>query len=97
MSLFEIAIRFIASDEFKDLYKDPAKLSNGAFVDILYLNVLDRPGEEGGFNYWLGQLNGGESRQSVLTKFAVSAENYEGSPYVTSIANDGSGHWDFAF
>ena len=46
------------------------------FVEQLYRNVLDRPGEAGGVAYWTGLLEDGlASRAIVLAGFAESAEN----------------------
>jgi hypothetical protein len=41
----------------------------------MYQNILHRVGESGGFNWWVGQLNAGVDRRTVLSSFAESAEN----------------------
>jgi len=72
-ALDEIAAALIDSAEFRSAYGD--RLSNAAFLDRLYRNVLHRAGEAGGFNWWLAQLNAGAPRAQVLLGFAESDEN----------------------
>ncbi|MYN09781.1 DUF4214 domain-containing protein ['Massilia aquatica' Lu et al. 2020] len=69
-----IASSFIGSQEFTDRYG--AKLSNETFVAQLYQNVLHRPYEQAGFDYWTGVLKLGVTREDVLLGFADSGENY---------------------
>lgn len=58
--------------EFTDLYGD---LDNAAFVNQLYLNVQDRPGEAGGVAFWTGQLDSGAiTRGGVVLGFSESKE-----------------------
>ena len=68
----QIGIEFFLSDEMNS--KD---LSNEEFVDRLYQTFMDRSGDTDGINYWVGQLNGGASRQSVVLGFTRSAEFVE--------------------
>ena len=73
LSLQEVALGFIKSAEFTDLMgTNPTDLQ---FVDQLYTNVLHRAPDADGEFYWLSQLNGGFTRQSVLVGFSESAEN----------------------
>jgi hypothetical protein len=37
--------------------------------------VLNRPGDATGYDYWLGQMQGGMPRELVLIGFSESAEN----------------------
>lgn len=69
--LDRVAGGFSASPEFRKTY---GTLSDAAFIDRLYRNVLDRPGEEAGLKGWSARLAAGESRGSVLTGFAQSRE-----------------------
>lgn len=94
-SFSSIAQFFIGSDEFQASFGDPVQLSNENLVDVLYENVLGRDGETDGFNYWVGRLNDGSSRNTVLLEFALSPENQAGSPYVQSLHEDGNGNWVF--
>jgi methionine-rich copper-binding protein CopC len=73
MSLRTVASGFIGSAEFQGLYG--ANPSNTQFVDLLYANVLNRPADAAGYDYWLGQMQGGMTRELVLIGFSESAEN----------------------
>jgi hypothetical protein len=74
MSLQDMAWNFINSPEFKSLYG--ATQSNSAFVSKLYENILNRPGDSGGINYWVGMLDRNEiSRHYLVAEFSESAEN----------------------
>ena len=64
---------FLISDEFRSLYG--TNPSDNLFVTKLYNNVLDRDPDQGGLNYWIGQLNNGMSRESALINFSESNEN----------------------
>lgn len=64
---------FANSPEFVSSY---GATSNSAFVNLLYQNVLDRPGEAAGIAFWVGELDSGaRSRAKVLADFSESAEN----------------------
>lgn len=74
-----VAASFIASPEFIGLYG--TNLSNSAFLNLVYQNVLDRAPDQAGMDYWLNQaggmgLNGGYARSNLLASFAISDENY---------------------
>ncbi|MGV6872556.1 DUF4214 domain-containing protein [Pseudochelatococcus sp. B33] len=72
-----VADRFIDSQEFRIIYGE--SISNAAFVDALYQNVLGRGGDEGGITYWNEELNSGrQSRTDVLIGFSESEENIIG-------------------
>lgn len=73
-SLRTVASQFMASKEFTDLYG--ASLSDAAFVDQLYQNVLHRAGDTAGVQYWNGILaaNSG-ARPDLLASFGESQEN----------------------
>ena len=65
---------FLASAEFKERYG--SNISNEKYVETLYLNVLNRELDQGGYDYWVGNLNNGvEQRHEVLLGFSESAEN----------------------
>jgi Ca2+-binding RTX toxin-like protein len=73
-SLKDIAGGFLNSPEFKT--NVGANLSDAAFVDALYQNVLERPGEQAGLDYWTGLLaSGAATRSDVLIGFSESPEN----------------------
>ena len=69
-----MASSFLISAEFQERYGE--NVSDSAYVNTLYKNVLDRDADTGGLNYWLGQLNSGaETRYEVLLGFSESTEN----------------------
>jgi Domain of unknown function (DUF4214) len=72
VSLSDVANSFAASPEFINNY---GALSDLAFVQQLYQNVLDRPGEASGVQFWQDALAAGTSRGAVLLSFAEGAEN----------------------
>ena len=69
-----VSSSFLASAEFKERYG--SNISNEKYVETLYLNVLNRELDQGGYDYWVGNLNNGvEQRHEVLLGFSESAEN----------------------
>lgn len=72
-SLSSVAAGFIASAEFQQLYG--ANVSDRDFVTKLYNNVLDRNPDQAGFNFWLGALANGATREDILVNFSESKEN----------------------
>ncbi|WP_342116708.1 DUF4214 domain-containing protein [Pseudoduganella sp. OTU4001] len=77
VSLDEVAKAFTASDEFTKLYG--AAPDDASFLAKLYNNVLHRPYDQGGFDFWSSVLKSGYSREFVLAQFAESAENVAGT------------------
>lgn len=72
-SLTGVAGGFIASPEFQKLYG--ANVSDRDYVSKLYNNVLDRNPDQGGYDFWLGALANGASREDILVNFSESKEN----------------------
>jgi hypothetical protein len=70
-----VAQSFVNSKEFNDLYG--ANISNTAFASLLYTNVLHRPLDQGGYDFWVTALYNGVSRANVLENFASSKENVD--------------------
>ncbi|MCU1370617.1 MAG: Alkaline phosphatase [Ilumatobacteraceae bacterium] len=67
-----ISDSFATSNEFKTKY---GSLSNRKFVELIYENVLDRPGEASGVNYWTSRLDRKvNTRGQVMTGFSESNE-----------------------
>lgn len=62
---------FVNSKEFQNTY---GALSNTAFVELLYHNVLKRDADAGGLASWLAKLDNGASRAQVVEGFAQSKE-----------------------
>jgi Ca2+-binding RTX toxin-like protein len=69
-----IAGGFIGSNEFIALYG--AEPTPEAYIARLYNNVLHRPYEQAGFDYWLDAMKThGLTRENVLLSFTDSPEN----------------------
>ena len=73
LPLATVAQGFVGSAEFTALYGSAP--SHTEFVSRLYQNVLDRPGEAAGINFWVDVLGRGMSRAEVLVGFSDSNEN----------------------
>lgn len=75
-TLTEIASSFLGSDEFRDLYG--SQLAAEDYVYQLYMNILQREPEGGGFNYWVDELRSERASEAeVLASFTESMENQE--------------------
>jgi len=71
-SLNAISSSFAASNEFKTKY---GSLGNRAFVELIYQNVLGRPGEASGVDFWTSRLDRRvNTRGQVMTGFSESGE-----------------------
>ncbi len=71
--LINAARKFAESSEFQRTY---GSLSNGDFVDLVYLNVLDRLPDSSGRSYWLTRLDDRtKNRGEVMINFSESSEN----------------------
>ncbi|WP_426574651.1 DUF4214 domain-containing protein [Aquihabitans sp. McL0605] len=71
--LINAAKKFSESSEFK---RDYGTLDNGQFIDLVYLNVLDRPADPTGRTYWLDRLSKKTAnRGDVMINFSESTEN----------------------
>lgn len=71
-SLTTISQSFATSNEFKVTY---GPLTNRAFVERIYQNILGRDGEPSGITYWTGELDSGRrNRGSVMVGFSESGE-----------------------
>lgn len=71
--LSAIAGGFMQAPEFAATYGQPTNLS---FVESLYENILDRPGEEGGMAHWTAVLDEGRGlREHIVVAFSDSPEH----------------------
>jgi hypothetical protein len=71
--LINAARKFADSPEFKRTY---GTLSNGAFIDLVYRNVLGRTSDPSGRAFWLTRLdNKTKNRGDVMINFSESSEN----------------------
>jgi hypothetical protein len=74
ISLNAVAAGFVASDEFRKVYG--AAPGNREIVEKFYENVLRRPGEKAGIDFWTGVLDRKEaSVTEVLVGFSEGQEN----------------------
>ena len=69
--LVQVAATFAGSSEFQRRY---GSLSDAAFVDRIYQNVLGRPADPSGRAYWIRKLTSGTSRGVLVAQFAQSGE-----------------------
>ena len=60
---------FILSPEFES-----KGLNNEEYIKVLYRTFMGREYDQDGLNYWLGRINSGESRRSILRSFAGCPE-----------------------
>ncbi len=70
-SLGSIAQALAQSDQFKKKY---GRLSNRQFVELAYSNVLNRSPDAKGLEHWVGVLDGGGARGSVMVSFSDADE-----------------------
>lgn len=70
--LSSIASTFSRSREFQGRY---GPLTDSAFVDLVYDNVLHRAPDPDGKAYWMDRLAAGVGRGSVMANFTESAEH----------------------
>lgn len=72
-SLAQVSAAFAGSAEFVTRY---GALSQTAFVELVYRNVLGRTPDLAGLTYWVGQLlSGARDRGSVMLGFSESVEH----------------------
>lgn len=71
-NIVSIADSFLDSAEFRSQH---GALDNGAFIELMYGNALDRTGEQAGVDYWMDVLESGAERAAVLVGFSESEES----------------------
>jgi uncharacterized membrane protein len=71
-TLLSIAEEFVVSPEFKARYG--SNVTNAQFINLLYLNVLERQPDARGLQSWIDNLNSGWTRGQVLLAFSESDE-----------------------
>lgn len=67
----QVGYGFIFSGEYQNKNTD-----NSQFVKDLYKMYFDREPDEEGFNYWVGLLSSGSTREEIFAGFANSTEFY---------------------
>ena len=75
VSLAVIASGFVASAEFKTVYGTAP--TNAELVGKFYQNILNRPAEKAGFDFWVGALDKGVPLADVLAAISESGENID--------------------
>lgn len=70
-SLDEISDAFAQSDEFAGTY---GSVGDSTFVELVYQNVLGRPADPAGRDFWVDRLGDGLPRGAVMTSFSESDE-----------------------
>ena len=65
----QVSRSFLTSAEFQR-----RKLSNDAFVEVLYQTFLDRKSDAAGKKHWLDKMKAGANRDSIMASFYNSAE-----------------------
>ena len=73
ISLSGVSHCFINSAEFSSMYG--TKPTNSQILTLLYENVLHRSPDQGGFDYWMQQIENGMQTNEVLMCFSESPEN----------------------
>ena len=86
-SLNDIANSFYDSEEFRSQF---AQFDDESYINQLYENVLNRPADQQGYDYWLNELNvTGLSQADILVSFAESSENRENAEaWLSGLAYD---------
>ena len=91
-----LAQQFLDSPEFAEEFGAPDTLGDRALVEILFLNVLNRPGADPGIDFWTDRVGDADfTRAELLIAFAESPENRDGSPFVETLTEVTPGEWDF--
>lgn len=86
---------FILSPEF-----EAKNLSNEEYIKVLYRTFMGREYDQDGLNYWLGRINSGESRRTILRSFAGCPEfasivaKAGISEETVTVYKPGEGHWE---
>lgn len=91
MSIRSISTEFYYSNEFSNTF---GRLTDVEYIDLLYLNVLDRNADNAGLLYWVDQLQDGMARGEVLARFSDSIENVQNTEVMlSSLHYAGHGEW----
>ncbi|MEM6938775.1 MAG: DUF4214 domain-containing protein [Pseudomonadota bacterium] len=92
-----LAADMMQSPEFTSKFGDVDSLTNGEFLGQIYQNVLDRPADEAGLDFYLDLMNDGViSRAAALADIATSPENAFGSAdIVDNLVELLPGEWGF--
>lgn len=92
-----LAADLMTSAEFTSNFGDATTLSNEDFLEQIYLNVLDRPSDSAGKQFYLDLLNDGAiSKALALADIAISSENtVESTSVLMGLYETSTGDWGF--
>jgi len=91
MDILSISQSFYQSAEFKSMYGEP---DDSAYIDLIYQNVLGRPADESGKDYWLNEISSGTTRSGILNSFSDSQENIDNTDDLFSYLREAAdGYW----
>lgn len=92
-----LADDLMKSPEFSLKFGDVSGLTNAEFLEQIYLNVLDRPSDPLGREFYLDFLNAGTiSKALALADIAVSPENTtESTSILMGLYENAEGDWSF--
>ena len=60
--------------QFSESPEYAALIRNKVYVTMMYSAMLRRAPDQGGFDFWVGQLNGGQTGQGLVNSFLNAAE-----------------------
>ena len=92
-----LAQDLMTSPEFTANFGNANTLSNSDFLEQIYLNVLDRPSDAAGRQFYLDLLNEGTiSKALALADIAISPENTtESRDILMGLYENSAGDWSF--
>lgn len=92
-----LANNLMRSPEFATNFGDPDTLSNADFLERIYLNVLDRPSDAAGRQFYLDLLNDNVITKALaLADIAISPENSaESRDVLMGLYENTPGEWAF--
>ncbi|MEM6938762.1 MAG: DUF4214 domain-containing protein [Pseudomonadota bacterium] len=92
-----LAENLMTSPEFTQTFGDVENMTNGEFLEQIYLNVLDRPSDAAGRQFYLDLLDAGTiSKALALADIAISPENAgESLDILRNLHESAPGEWAF--
>ncbi len=91
----DVAAAFVDSPEFVETVGEPDDLSDQELVEALYVNILDREGDEGGIAFWTSVAGmEGVSDADLLLAFSAADENRAAFPELDGLTELAPGFWD---
>ncbi len=91
MAMHEMAGYFLESNEFQSRFN---VASDDAYIERLYLNVLEREPDGQGQAYWQTAMDEGLPRNEVLMYFATSKENRDNADWLAGLTRQVDGDWE---